>query len=513
MPSARPTVACLVCGVLLNLLALPLLAAQPKVAPGPGEPNWWDLLRERWDLDMERDLHNPLRDGTANGVFERVDKGKPVTFTPVLALGLTTATRGGWYPAAGEVPAENAGAGRLELWTYAYKHPAEEMTSGKFTLPPLSAGGTAFEPEGPFGLWIGNDDFDDGGVFTQPERVARVNQRLKAQPYKAMIYPLRDREGKQMVANSYLIGWEYSTNDDFQDVVTRVDNVRLLPADPSLGGILPRGSKMEKLAGGFAFTEGPTWDRQRNCLYFSDIPPAHIVRYQDGKPEVINGESGGSNGLMMDKDGSLIACEHQGRRVSRTAEPGRPAETIVDRYQGKRLNSPNDLWLDEAGGIYFTDPRYGSREDLEQDKEAVYYIAADKTITRIIDSLVRPNGIALSPDGKTLYVVDNGAAELHAWKIESPGKLGAGRRIACVAHPDGMTVDSSGRLYVTGTGGVWVLDGDGGWIGLIPTPEHPANATFGGSGGKMLFITARLSLYGIVTTAKGWHVHLDGVPK
>ncbi len=143
----------------------------------------------------------------------------------------------------------------------------------------------------------------------------------------------------------------------------------------------------------------------------------------------------------------------------------------------------------------------------------MYYIAADKTITRIIDSLVRPNGIALSPDGKTLYVVDNGAAELHAWKIESPGKLGAGRRIACVAHPDGMTVDSSGRLYVTGTGGVWVLDGDGGWIGLIPTPEHPANATFGGSGGKMLFITARLSLYGIVTTAKGWHVHLDGVPK
>jgi gluconolactonase len=185
---------------------------------------------------------------------------------------------------------------------------------------------------------------------------------------------------------------------------------------------------------------------------------------------------------------------------------------IASRYEGGRLNSPNDLWIDEVDGIYFTDPRYGKRDDLEQDVEAVYYIAPDGELTRVIADLVRPNGIALSPDGAYLYVVDNGASRMYRYRIEAPGKLGPAEHIGYVAHPDGMTVDREGRLYVTGREGVCVLGPDGRWLGVIAVPEQPANCTFGGADGRTLFITARTGLYAIETCTRGWHVHLDGKP-
>ncbi|UCD29653.1 MAG: SMP-30/gluconolactonase/LRE family protein, partial [Planctomycetota bacterium] len=225
-----------------------------------------------------------------------------------------------------------------------------------------------------------------------------------------------------------------------------------------------------------------------------------------------NEQSGGSNGLMFDRQGMLIACEHKERRVSR-AVPGQPGTTIVSHYQDKKLNSPNDIWLDANGGFYFTDPRYGKRDDLEQDKEAVYYVNGDGKITRIIDDLVRPNGIAMSPDGRLLYVIDHGPNMIYRYPVMIPGRIGKGGRIAHVNSPDGMTVGVKGRLFITSRYGITVLDANGKWLGLMEVLEKPANCTFGGPGNRTLFITAQTSLYGIDTLTHGWHVHLDGVPK
>lgn len=505
---------------------------QPKVNPGSQEPDWVDLLKQQWGLDMDRDLRNPVIEGAASAcMFKKAGKG-PVTFTPIIALGLETTTRGGWYQA------KQAGtdAARLptEVWAYAYKQPAGEMESGQYTPPHLASGSTSFDPgDVQFGLWVSNDHFQNETVRSDPGVNAATIPRFKKQPFKAMIYPNVDIKTGKLITHSYIIGWEYSTNDDFQDVVTRVDNVTLLPS-PTLPGIIEGDAAAKKLADGFKFTEGPTWDVKRNALYFSDIPPGHIVRYQDGKAEVANTSSNNSNGLMMDQSGALIACEHGGRRVSRAPSPGQPAETIADRYQGKRLNSPNDLWIDATGGIYFTDPRYGKRDDLEQDREAVYYISKApgntndrdrEKITRILnvaaapaddrptpDNLIRPNGIALSPDGKTLYVIDHGADCVNRYPVQSPGIIGKGERIAYTPWPDGMTVDQEGRLYVTSDEGVIVLNPDGKWIGVITVAERPANCTFGGQDYRTLFVTACKSLYGIETQTRGWHVHLDGVP-
>ncbi len=496
-------------------LAEAAFGGQPAVGSTQDEPKWPAMLKQQWGLDMDRDLRNPvLADGVSAGVFRRLDPKKPVTFEPLIALGLEKKTRGGWYPAgakSGQVPADVLDT-RKALWAYAYKNSAGERESGRYTRPPLEPAVTTFDPgKDPFGLWIANDEFNDGGVYTQSVVVAKLNQRLKAQPYKAMIYPNVDAKTGRLVPGSYIIGWEYSTNDDFQDAVTRVDNVELLPADPPLPGILATKADVRKLADGFMFVEGPAWDAKGNALYFSDIPPARIMRYADGKVTVALEDSQMSNGLMFDRQGRLVACEHGGRRVSR-GEPGRLGKDVTARYDGKRLNSPNDLWIDADGGIYFTDPRYGKRDDLEQDKEAVYYVAAEGRIARIVDGLVRPNGIALSPDGKNLYVVDNGADQLWRYPVTSPGTIGKGERIAFVEHPDGMTVDAEGRLYIACAHGVYVLRRDGKWMGVIATPERPANCTFGGRGWRTLFITAQKSLYAVDTLTRGWHIHLDGPP-
>jgi gluconolactonase len=147
---------------------------------------------------------------------------------------------------------------------------------------------------------------------------------------------------------------------------------------------------------------------------------------------------------------------------------------------------------------------------MEMEVEAVYYISAQGQVTRVIDDLVRPNGIAVALDGRSLYVADNGADRLHCYPIKEPGHLGPRRWTARVTFPDGMTVDRAGRLYVACLDGIWVLDQKGKWVGRIDTPQQPANCTFGGDDDKTLFITAQTGLYEIDTQTRGWHVHLDG---
>jgi hypothetical protein len=201
---------------------------QPKVAPGAKEPDWAAILKDHYGLSMFADLLNPVKTTVeaTPGLFRRAGPG-PVRFTPVIALGLETRNRGGWYAteAAPDAPPK-----KFELWSYIYKNTAEDLRTGKNLPPPMARGSsTEFEPgDRPFGFWISNDGLNDGGVFSQPTLVSRVNKRLAAQPYKAMIYPYRDKPSGKIIPHSYLIGWEYSTNDDFQDVVCRVDNVILV---------------------------------------------------------------------------------------------------------------------------------------------------------------------------------------------------------------------------------------------------------------------------------------------
>jgi hypothetical protein len=206
---------------------------QPKVAPGPpGEPEWAVVLRERYDLSIFGDLLNPVKTTVeaTPGLFRRAGPG-PVSFTPVIALGLETRNRGGWYPA---LPGGDTVPKKASLWTYVFKNTADDVRTGKNLPPPLEKGSsTTFDPgEAPFGFWISNDGLKDSEVYTQPALVARLNRRLARQPYKAMIYPRRDKATGKIVPHSFLIGWEYSTNDDFQDVVCQVDNAALIDEPP-----------------------------------------------------------------------------------------------------------------------------------------------------------------------------------------------------------------------------------------------------------------------------------------
>ena len=198
-------------------------AKQPKVQPGPGEPDWSVILSKRYGLRMFDDLANPVATTpeATPGLFRKAGPG-PVVYTPEIALGLEVRISGGYYLAGKGTP------DRRPLWSYRYKNTATDVDTGAHLPPPLEAGAsTRFDPgDAPFGLWVGNEQFKDE-VYTEPRLVAAHSPRLAKQPYKAMIYAVRDKAGK-VVPRSYLIGWEYSTNDDFQDVVCRVDNVELV---------------------------------------------------------------------------------------------------------------------------------------------------------------------------------------------------------------------------------------------------------------------------------------------
>jgi carboxypeptidase Q len=256
----------------------------------------------------------------------------------------------------------------------------------------------------------------------------------------------------------------------------------------------------EKVATGFKFTEGPAADRDGN-VYFTDIPNERIVTFdaKTGKTEVVREKSGAANGLAFDRDRRLWACEGGARRLSRDGE------TAADAFDGRKLNSPNDLELDAKGGCYFTDPRYGKRDDLEQPVEGVYYLSPDGKLARVIDSLRRPNGVTLSPDGKTLYVADEPERKIVAFDVKADGAVEKPRDFAKFpwergGGADGMTVDEFGNLYAAARGGIWIFDRGGGSLGLIAVPENPTNCAFAGS---TLYVTAQTSLYRVAMNVKG----------
>lgn len=261
------------------------------------------------------------------------------------------------------------------------------------------------------------------------------------------------------------------------------------------------GAKVVKLADGFQFTEGPAADARGN-IYFSDIPNSRIHMWSlDGKLTTFREDSGRANGLYFDKDGNLLACEGGNRRLTRISMDGKVV-VLADSYEGKKLNSPNDLWIDRRGGVYFTDPRYGSQYGLEQDGFHVYYLPpGGDHLVRVIDDLVKPNGIVGTADGKLLYVADPGENKTYVYHIQSDGSLTDRKQVAPEGS-DGMTLDERGNLYLT-RGAVQVYSPQGNKIASLKIPERPANVTFGGKDRRTLFISARTGFYSLKMSVRG----------
>ena len=260
-------------------------------------------------------------------------------------------------------------------------------------------------------------------------------------------------------------------------------------------------AQVEKLAEGFNFTEGPAADAEGN-IFFTDIPNNRIHKWSlDGKLSTFRENSGGANGLYFDKGGNLLACEGGGQRLVSIDLKGE-VTILAEKYQDKRFNSLNDLWIDPNGGIYFTDPRYGNRNKMEQDGEHVYYLSADrKRLIRVIDDMVRPNGLIGTPDGKLLYVADHGGGKTFVYTINQDGTL-SDKKLFASEGSDGMTIDNEGNVYLTTTV-VAIYNSKGQNIETIKVPERPANVTFGGKDNQTLFITARTSLYAVRMRVKG----------
>jgi gluconolactonase len=271
-------------------------------------------------------------------------------------------------------------------------------------------------------------------------------------------------------------------------------------------GVSASGAKLEKLAGGFEFTEGPAADAHGN-VFFTDQPNDRILRWGiDGKLSTFMQPCGRSNGLCFDADGNLWACADEKNELWRIS-PDKKVTVVVKDYQGKLLNGPNDVWVRPDGGLYFTDPfykrPYWKRGPKEQNAEAVYYLAPDrKELVRVIDDLKQPNGIIGTPDGKTLYVADIGANRTYAYDVQPGGKL-ANKRLFCGLGSDGMTIDEEGNVYLTGKG-VTVFNPDGKKIEHIAVDEPwTANVCIGGKDRQTLFITASRGLYGLRLRVKG----------
>lgn len=303
----------------------------------------------------------------------------------------------------------------------------------------------------------------------------------------------------------------------------------ILRKDARFDKLIPPSAQLEKLAGGFEWSEGPVWAREGGYLLFSDIPNNAVMRWKEGegtsvflKPAGYTGAAArqgepGSNGLLFDRQGRLILCEHGDRRVARLEKDGKKT-TLADRYEGKRLNSPNDAVLKSNGDIYFTDPPYGLEKGVEDparelDFQGVYRISASGELTLLTRDISRPNGIAFSPDEKKLYVAcsDPDRAVWYVHDVKPDGTLENGRiffdATAWVKQgkkglPDGLKVDQQGNLFATGPGGVHVLAPDGTHLGTIDTGEATANCGWGGDG-STLYITADMYLCRIKTATRG----------
>lgn len=261
------------------------------------------------------------------------------------------------------------------------------------------------------------------------------------------------------------------------------------------------------VAESIGFSEGPVWHPD-GYLLFSDIPNSRIHRWRLGRLDVYREPSGQSNGLTLDAQMRLVACEHENRRVSRGLAGA--VEPIATHFEGKRLNSPNDVVVRSDGRIFFTDPPYGISEDQRELLfNGVYSISPKGELSLLLTDFDRPNGLAFSPDERTLYIADTARLHVRAFAVAGDGALTEGRIFAEMreeGRPDGMKVDRNGRLFVCATT-VQVFESDGQPIGVIDCPQLPANCAWG-EDGSTLFITARTGVYHTRIATTGVAPHL-----
>ena len=287
---------------------------------------------------------------------------------------------------------------------------------------------------------------------------------------------------------------------------------RLAAAAEPIPNIGPAGNVV-KVATGFGFTEGPAWDGKA-LLYFTDIPNARIHTVNaEGDMAVFAEETGPCNGLMFNREGELVACNMGGQLVAWNVAT-KDKRVLAGEFEGKRFNAPNDLVIDSAGGVYFTDPMFRAPQPLPQRVQGVYYRSSDGKLSRVVNDAPAPNGVLLSRDEKMLYVLPSMSAEMQAYPVEAPGQLGDMRVFCKVKNPpgrdnggcDGATIDEHGNLYLTTALGLQVFSPSGEALGMIEVPEQPSNCTFGGPDGKTLYVTARTSLYSFKMLVKGhWY--------
>ncbi|MCI0408285.1 MAG: SMP-30/gluconolactonase/LRE family protein [Acidobacteria bacterium] len=355
--------------------------------------------------------------------------------------------------------------------------------------------------------------------FNAPNRVVLTRDARPGQQFQLAVFgangPLSDPPGNFI--------WVRSATIDFfkpsQAPVGREVKLEVTRMDPALDGILPPGTKLEKLADGFLFTEGPVWHPDGHLL-FSDPNRNTIYRWSDGAVSVFRTKSGysgfdvgeygqpGSNGLTLDAHTRLTINEHGNRRIVRLEKNGQ-VTVLADRYEGKRLNSPNDLVYRSDGALYFTDPPFGLPKFFEDPRKEItfsgVYCLKDGKLALVSRDLGGPNGLAFSPDEKYLYV-DNWDLKkkvVMRFPVRPDGSLAEGSVFFDMTAQggedalDGLKVDQAGNLYVSGPGGVWVLSSEGKHLGTFTGPEHPHNFAWGDADGKTLYLAAKTGLYRI----------------
>lgn len=294
--------------------------------------------------------------------------------------------------------------------------------------------------------------------------------------------------------------------------------------DPRLGELIDSDATIEVLSSGHQWTEGPVWIPTDKALLFSDVPRNKIHRWKEnentsvfidksGYEGPVQSKEPGSNGLMLDNDGNLIVCDHGNRRVYRREADG-TRTTLIDRFEGKHFNSPNDLDIDRDGNIYFTDPPYGLGDPAKSELGffGVYRLSPDGIVTLLVKDLIRPNGVALSPDEKTMYVAQSHkpAPVFMAYPILADGTVGEGKVLLDATEqsktspgmPDGMAVDKDGNLWATGPGGVMIISPDGTLLGRIIMGKKTANCTFGDDG-STLYMTSSDNVCRVKTKTLG----------